>query len=67
MQWPEEDHEGDGDNDRFDRLEKMIQRLIKAGSGGRKRKAAGSSGAGSSRGDRAGTAGSGEEDDARSE
>jgi len=62
MQWPEEDHEGDGDSDRFDRLEKMIQRLIKVGSSGRKRKGTSSSGAGSSNGDRAGTAGSGEED-----
>jgi len=62
MQWPEEDHEGDGDSDRFDRLEKMIQRLIKVGRSGRKRKGTSSSGAGSSNGDRAGTAGSGEED-----
>jgi len=64
MQWPEEDHDGDGDNDRFDRLEKMLQRLFKARGGGGKRKGgAGSSGAGSSGGGNTGTAGSGEEDE----
>jgi len=68
MQWPEEDHDGDGDNDRFDRLEKMLQRLFKAGGGGGKRKGrAGSSGAGSSGGGNTGTVGSGGEDDAGSE
>merc|ERR1712151_712892 len=50
MQWPQED-EGDGDeNDRFDRMEKLIQRTLKrlSGSGGKKGKGGGTnSGSGS--------------------
>merc|ERR1712019_70525 len=60
MQWPQED-EGDGDeNDRFDRMEKLIQRTLKrlSGSGGKKGK-----GGGTNSGSGSGDMGEGDEDD----
>jgi len=59
MQWPQED-EGDGDeNDRFDRMEKLIQRTLKrlSGSGGKKGK-----GGGTNSGSGSGGGGEGDED-----
>merc|ERR1719336_1462472 len=39
MQWPEEDNAGDDEEDRFDKIEKLIEKAMKRlGSGGKTRK-----------------------------
>jgi len=47
MPWPEEGGEDDGEANRLDRIEKVLQRIAKAQHGSKHKKGAGSSGAGS--------------------
>merc|ERR1719265_89167 len=61
-QWPEEDEGDGGDDDRFERLEKLIQRTLKrvtkGGGGGSKSGSGGGSGGGGGTGSGSGSAGS---------
>uniref|UniRef100_A0A7S2QH85 Ion transport domain-containing protein n=1 Tax=Zooxanthella nutricula TaxID=1333877 RepID=A0A7S2QH85_9DINO len=59
-QWPEEDAAGDDDEDRFDRIEKLIEKAMKrvtGGTKGGKKKQAGDSSAGQDSSDRVGASG----------
>jgi len=44
MQWPEEDNGGDDDEDRFDKIEKLIQKAMKRMSSGGEKKGRGTAG-----------------------
>merc|ERR550525_1594761 len=69
MQWPEEDNQGDDEEDRFDKIENLIQKAMKrlSSAGGKRRKGvAGSSGQGSSD-NRSGSGGGAEEEEDEAE
>merc|ERR550525_1436193 len=56
MQWPEEDNQGDDEEDRFDKIENLIQKAMKrlSSAGGKRSKGGQGSGQGSSNNDRSG-------------
>merc|ERR550532_896618 len=56
MQWPEEDNQGDDEEDRFDKIENLIQKAMKrlSSAGGKRRKGGQGSGQGSSNNDQSG-------------